>query len=585
MWRHFCSPWLWLALVFLLLVGRTVEVHLFPDPRVWAKSQSQYWTQVTVSAGRGGIFDARSVPLAISVPSVSFFVDPQFWEPRDAERLRGLFDGGVIRRLSAPMKGRFHWVDRKRTIEFARRVRSLDLKGIYPLKEQTRIYPQGGILAQTIGFCDTDDRGLAGLELSLESALFSAPQIRVVARAASGRTLDILSPLAEVTSPQGGEARLTVDSRIQHILEDVLGRGAQKERAKWGAALCMDPRSGAVLGLASWPTFNPSDRKTMAQKESLRNNVLGRVFEPGSTMKPIIMGIALENGYVSPGETFSCPSRMKIADGSVGEFNGHSYGRLNTQEIIMKSSNVGMAQIGMRFKPQYGYEALRQWGFGRLTGLEVPGEESGIVYKPEQWYGVIPANIAIGQGIAVTPIQLAVAMAAIANGGNLLQPYIVDTVVTGEGRLMYQGRRTLQAQVLAPHTAAWLREAMRRVVVEGTGKKADIPGLFVAGKTGTAQIAEKGKYKVNRHVASFVGYWPYRAPELLLLVIVGEPQNVRDEGGAIAAPLFREMAEAIAQLGPVKPQGAFLPSGSRLSLSSGVPEGTSSAFEVLEASF
>lgn len=582
MLRLFRSPWLWIVLLFLLLVARTVEVHLFPDLRVLAKAQGQYWTQVTVSAGRGSIFDVRGVPLAISVPSVSFFVDPQFWDPRDAERLRGLFDGDVIRRLATQMKGRFHWIDRKRDLAFAQRVRSLDLKGIYPLKEQTRIYPQGSILAQTLGFCDMDDRGLAGLELGLENVLFSSPQMRVVARAASGRTMDILSPLAEVTSPQGGEARLTVDSRIQHILEDTLGRGAKKERAKWAAALCVNPRNGAVLGLASWPTFNPNERKTMSHREALRNNVLGRVFEPGSTMKPIIMGIALENGYISPGESFFCPSRLRIADGSVGEFNGHSYGRLNLQEIIMKSSNVGMAQIGMRFKPQYGYEALRQWGFGRYAGLEVPGEEVGIVYKPEQWYGVIPSNIAIGQGIAVTPLQLAMAMCAIANGGDLLQPYIVASVTTGEGRLLYQGRRTLRAQVLAPRTTAWLREAMRRVVAEGTGRKADIPGLFVAGKTGTAQIAEKGKYMAHRHIASFVGYWPYKNPEFVLLVIVGEPKNARDEGGAIAAPLFREMAEAISQLAPEDPWQATRPLFPRVAMFSGAPKGAAPGSQIGE---
>lgn len=541
-------------------MARTVEVHLFPDPRVTAKAQGQYWTQVTVSSGRGSIYDVQGVPLAISVPSVSFFVDPQFWDPRDAALLRGLFDNATLQKLSSSLKGRFHWLDRKTPPEFASRVRSLDLKGIYPLKEQTRMYPQRGILAQTLGFCDMDDRGLAGLELGLESALFSPPQVRVVARAASGKTMDILSPLAEVTAPQGGTVSLTIDSRIQHILEEVLARGAKAENARWAGAVCIDPKTGAVLGLASWPSFDPNNRQTMGNRESLRNNIIGRVYEPGSTLKPIIMGIALENGYVAPGEQFFCPSRMRFADGSVGEFNGHSYGRLNIQEIIIKSSNVGMAQIGMRFKPQYGYEALRQWGFGRTTGIELPGEETGLVYKPEQWYGVIPANIAIGQGIAMTPLQLATAICAIANGGDLLQPFLVASVTTGDGQSLYRGRRTLQAKVLSPRTTTWLRETMRRVVIEGTGKKADIPGLDVAGKTGTAQIADRGKYMEHRHVASFVGYWPYKTPRFVLLVIVGEPKNTRDEGGVIAAPLFRDMAEAIARLDPERSVHVGLPS-------------------------
>lgn len=544
--RMLRNPWLWLVATLFFLIGRTVEVQMFPDPRVVAQARKQYWTQVTVSTSRGTIFDKNDIPLAISIPSFSFFVDPQEWKAESAQQLAGKFEESVVRRLSGPLRGRFHWVARKIDGSRAEELKQVKLEGFFSMKEQKRVYPHGSSLAHILGYCDIDDNGLAGIERAWDRVLFSPPQVRVVVRTAGGEIMDLLSPLAEITTPKAGKVVLTVDARVQHIMEEVIAQAATRENVSWAAGICLDPNTGAVKGMVSWPAFDANKRETLEISEAKRNNVIGRVYEPGSTLKPVMMGIALEHGYVFRGEVFhNCPGRIKVADTMIREVQGRAHGTQTLADILVNSSNVGMAMIGMRFHPQQMYETLTQWGFGRRTSIELPGEEEGLVYTPERWYGAIPSNMAIGQGIAVTPLQLAVAISAIANGGTLLQPYIVQEAVDGMGKKIYEGRRTSRGQVLSAGTSSWLREAMRNVILRGTGKRAGIEGISISGKTGTAQVAEKGKYLEHRYVASFVGFWPSEKPENVLLVILGEPKAGKDMGGLVAAPVFKEIVEAM----------------------------------------
>ena len=546
LFRVLRNPWLWIVSALFFLAGRTVEIQLFPDPRVVAQAKKQYWAQVTVSTSRGTIFDRNGIPLAISIPSISFFVDPQEWKAESAQQLKGKFEESTIRKLSGPLRGRFHWVARKIDGIRAEELKQLKLEGLFTMKEQKRVYPHGSSLSHILGYCDIDDNGLSGIERAWDRVLFSPPQVRVVVRTAGGETLDLLSPLAEITAPKAGKVILTVDARIQHIMEETVEKAAVRENVSWAAAVCLDPNSGAVKGMVSWPSFDANKRETLEVSEAKRNNVIGRVYEPGSTLKPVIMGIALEHGYVSKGEVFhNCPGRIKVADTTIREVQGRAHGTQTLTDVLVNSSNVGMAMIGMRFRSQQMYETLTQWGFGRRTNIELPGEEEGLVYTPERWYGAIPSNIAIGQGVAVTPLQLATAISAIVNGGTLLQPYLVQEATDGSGKKIYEGRRTPRGQVLSEETAVWLRNAMREVILRGTGKRANVQGVSVSGKTGTAQIAEKGKYLEHRYVASFVGFWPSDKPENVLLVILGEPKAGKDMGGLIAAPLFKEIVEAM----------------------------------------
>ena len=237
-----------------------------------------------------------------------------------------------------------------------------------------------------------------------------------------------------------------------------------------------------------------------------------------------------------------------MADGFVAEAYPKAMGNIDTAHLIIKSSNVGMAQIGIRAERTKVYESLLSWGFGRESDIELPGVAKGIVPFPEQWRGVVPANIAIGQGLAMTPLQLVNAMAPIVNGGKLMSPYIVKTAVNSSGKTVYRGEPQVMREVLTPETARWMRRAMRDTVLEGTGKRADTKVTQLAGKTGTAQVPEGGKYSRKRYVASFIGFWPYEDPKYLMLLVIGEPTSGRYYGGELAAPPFKAIVEEMADL-------------------------------------
>ncbi|MEA4881516.1 MAG: penicillin-binding protein 2 [Synergistaceae bacterium] len=543
------SPWVFVFLFFAVILWRIASLQLFPDPRVERQSRRQYWSHIPVSTNRGFIYDRNGNALALSIPASSFFLDPAHWSPSDAPKLEGILPPSIVKTISGNLPGRFLWLVRKTDADMASRLRALKLKGIYEIGEKKRLYPNKSLSAHVLGFCDIDDRGLSGIELVWDKVLYSPPGIRILAKESSGRTLDI-SRVSE--NPEGkntGTVTLTTDSRIQFIVERRLEEGVVMNGAKWGSAVCLDPETGAVLAMASWPTFDPNVRGNMTNLKKIINNSIGRTFEPGSTFKPVILGIAIERGVVRTNEVFRCPYRIKVADGSISEATRKDYGSLSVSEILSKSSNTGMAQIGMRVKAFDMYNSVREWGFNRDPGIELNGTEEGLLASPEQWRGVIPSNIAIGQGLAVTSLQMAAAMGAIANGGHLLRPYIVSKVRDSAGQVVYKGERQLVREVLSPWTAEWLRTVMKDAVKNGTGKQADVPSLSVAGKTGTAQVAEKGEYIKGKWVASFSGFWPSEKSQYVLLVVVGEPSMGKYYGGDVAAPVFRGIVEDMMQIG------------------------------------
>lgn len=541
--------WILVFLCFGVLVWRVGSLQLLPDPRVQRQSQRQYWNHIPVSTNRGFIYDKNGNALALSVPTSSFFIDPLFWDPADGSKLKGILPQSVITTISSPLKGRFVWLARKVDEKTAEKVRALNLRGIYELSEKKRLYPNNALLAHVIGFCDVDDRGLSGIEMVWDKALYSPPGVRVLAKESSGKNLDVTG-FSETRHARGvGSVTLTVDSRIQFIVERRLNEGAAEHGAKWGSIVCLDPKSGAVLAMASWPSFDPNRRSDLTDAKRIINNSIGRTYEPGSTFKPMVLGIALERGSVSKGEVFNCPYRIEVADGHVSEATNRGYGRLSVPEILVKSSNTGMAQIGLRVKASDMYNGVREWGFGQSVGIELNGVETGLLSTPEQWRGVVPSNIAIGQGLAVTPLHLATALAAIANGGDLLRPFIVSDVRNAEGHILYSGERMVLREVLSRQTAQWLRTVLRDAVKKGTGRGADIQGMELAAKTGTAQVAEKGKYVKGKWVASFGGFWPAERAEYVLLVVIGEPSKGKYYGGDVAAPVFRRIMEDMMQIG------------------------------------
>jgi cell division protein FtsI (penicillin-binding protein 3)/stage V sporulation protein D (sporulation-specific penicillin-binding protein) len=544
-WRS-RSAWGAVLIVILLLAAQTVRVHAFPDHRVSRQSQRQYWAQVPISTSRGDIRDRNDIPLAISVPSVSFFVDPLYWKPASADELAPFFGKGVADKFGRSLSGRFHWVVRKVPSEMAQPLIDKKIPGLFTIRESQRMYPHGELASHVIGFCDIDGYGLSGVEREWNNVLFSPPQTRLFVSDARGNLLDLIGSNAGTLQAGAGSIRLTIDSKIQQIVEWKLREGAISTGSKWSAGICVDPRTGEIIAMASYPWIDLNDRANFGNVEALRNNVIGRVYEPGSTFKPIMLGLAKEMGLTPPGEKFFCRGKTSIADGVIRDVSSH--GNLDQEGLLVKSCNTGMATLGNRMNPHRAYGMLKQFGFGMKSDVEISGEEEGLLRSPEEWLGMTKANVAIGQGLAVTPLQLAMGISAIANGGELLKPYIIAEVRNASGKVIHQGRKRVRNAVLNTETSRWIREALSKTVNIGTGKAARVEGVDLAGKTGTAQIATQGTYMKGHYVSSFVGFWPHGNPEYVMLIVLGEPSGMKYYGGEIAAPVFKAIVEDMSRL-------------------------------------
>ncbi|MBQ4402668.1 MAG: penicillin-binding protein 2 [Synergistaceae bacterium] len=545
------NPWI-LFVIFFVVIGCTLAArHCYPDPRIVQQSQHQYWRRVPVKSTRGIIQDVKGNALVISETLPSFAIDPSMIKSKDLEEIAQVVSPDTMVKITSAMgkKTRFLWINHKVQDREAAKFLTLmqKVRAVLKVDEPYRKYTNQNLMSHVLGFCDNENRGQAGIEQAWDNTLYNPPGQKIVVRRQNSQAASLMErePERRAVTPI---VTLTLDSRIQYVVEKHLFRTAEHERAKWAVAICMNPMTGEILAMASYPTYDPSNRKSLTM-EALSNGAVSRTYEPGSTFKPVYMAVALERGWVRKDEMFFCPAKLKVADGFIRESDARvALGNVNTAQLLIKSSNVGMAQIGIRADKLKTYESLQALGFGKETDVELPGVSRGILPYPENWRGITPANIAIGQGLAVTPIQLVTAMAAVVNGGKLMSPYIVKEAVNSLGELVYRGEPKVMREVMTADTAQWIRQAMRRVILEGTGKRAATTITNVAGKTGTAQVAGKGGYLPGKYVASFIGFWPYEDPKYLMLIAIGEPSNGRYYGGELAAPVFKSIVEEMAEL-------------------------------------
>ena len=546
------SKSVWRAAYFILIVLAvgTAWIQLKPDVRVVRQSHKQYWASVAVSASRGEIKDRNNIPLAVSVPATSFFIDPKYWDPQSADLLLKPFGKKIAMKFSKKLPGRFYWIVRNVPKEKAEALLDKEIPGLYKISERIRVYPHKELASHLLGFCDIDDYGQAGIELAWNHILFSPPRTRFLTRDSKGKTLDIMGGKSGVLKNTSGSIKLTIDSRFQQIMEWRLTEGAKATKSAWGAGVIVDPNTGEILALASYPALDPNDRKNFKDQNAVRNNVVGRVFEPGSIFKPITMSIAIETGAANKNSTYNCRGTMKLFDKTMSEVNKKAHGIQDLTHVLMNSCNIGMSLMSMGVPRHQAYGMLKQFGFGEKTEAELSGEEVGLIKSPEEWLGTVPANIFIGQGIAVTPLQVVMAIASIANGGSLLKPYLVSEVLDSDGKVIHKGGRRVRYQVMSPTTSEFMRSAMKKVVSEGGGKLASSEKVSIAGKTGTAQVAIGGEYVKGQNVASFVGFWPAEKPKYVMIISLGEPQGARYYGGQISAPIFKSIAEDISQISP-----------------------------------
>src|SRR3954452_13587634 len=498
---------------------------------------TQQEADLVVPARRGAITDRAGTELAVSQPAMTIAATPYLVKDpaRVAARLAGLIDkpeDEILRQLARRDTG-FAYVARHVPAGRARKVQALKVEGLEFIPEFTRVYPRDWMASQLLGTVGTDNQGLSGLEYSQDRFLRGADGEQRLLKDALGEAIEMKE--TRPTEP-GQDLRLTLDANIQDKAEEVLARLGQEWKPKGATAIVMDPRNGSLLALANSPRVNanqPGDAPDYARQDRAG----GATYEPGSTFKPFTVAGALEEKEVTPDTQFNLAPTIKVADREIGESHARGYVTLNTRQILEQSSNVGAITIGQRLGAKAFDKWVRRFGFGQPTGIDLPGEEQGIVLPLERYSGSSMGNLPIGQGIAVTPMQMATAYSSIANGGILRPAHVVESV---------GGRKTREPnghRVISEATASSLRRMLEGVLGPGgTASGAAIPGYMLAGKTGTAEKPDPvtGGYSQSKFVSSFVGFAPAKQPKLLVAVMVDEPHG-EIYGGRVAGPAFRDI--------------------------------------------
>lgn len=532
---------LWMTAVF----GRLSYLQLFEHGEYLSRALRQQQRTIEITPERGAIYDRNMQPLAMSIP-----VDSAFGVPAEIadEQLAARLLSGVVDVPQEVLEDRFAssksftWISRKLPPEKAEAITALNLKGIYLQKENKRFYPKHDLAAHVLGFVDMDEKGLGGIEYELDKEIRGESGKIVVMEDARRRWFD--STQAKLN--KGEDVVLTLDEKIQFIVERELNAAIAQTHAIAGSAIVMNPNNGEILALANWPTFNPN-KASEASAESRMDRAVSALYEPGSTFKLITLAAAFNEGITRPDEVFDCENGSIVVAGH--RIHDHKpFGLLNVSEILAKSSDVGAIKIALRLQSPRFYDYIRAFGFGTPTGVDLPGESKGLLRPVEDWGSFSIGSISMGQEVGVTPIQLISAVSAIANGGLLYKPRVVEELERNGHPQPVEGASASAEpkRVIRPDTAATLRRLMEGVVLNGTGPKAHLDGWTSAGKTGTAQKIDPatGRYSRTKYIASFTGFAPINDPAVTILVSLDSPVGLH-EGGDVAAPVFKRIAEQV----------------------------------------
>jgi len=534
------------ALVFVCTAGRAFYLQVLQNDRLVKLAEKQHNRIVALTPGRGAIYDQHNAPLAVSIEMDSCYAETRNLEslPDAAAKLAPLL-GYSAAELQAKLKAsrNFVWLARRIAPEVAQKVRALELDGVGFVKESKRFYPNSEVAAHVIGFTGTDPGGLEGVEKKYDSTILGNTGYLVTERDALGRDIDLKKGQEGKSGTKGNNVVLTLDKNVQYIAEKELAQAVIKNGAKAGIAVVMEPETGRVLAMANYPTFNPNSYFKYGQA-NLRNRAISDSFEPGSTFKIFLVAAALEAHAIRSSDYFDCENGSYSYAGRTIH-DTHKYGSLSVPQILKYSSNIGAAKIGSRLGPERLYAALTGFGFGERSEIDLPGETGGMLRNQAKWYGIDLATISFGQGVTASALQIASAVSAVANGGNLMKPYLVDRITDDSGNVLKQFGPQVKRRVVSPETAKKVANMLEGVVNEGgTGTEAAVDGYRVAGKTGTAQKVDAGShsYSAKKRTASFVGFVPLDKPRLTILVVVDEP-TTSPYGGVVAAPAFSAIAQ------------------------------------------
>ena len=523
-------------LCFLVVVSRAFWLQGVQGAKLSAEAISQQTESVTVPGLRGSVLDRSGNLLASSEDAATIYATPYQVKnkPRAAKQIAAILEekpGEVLEALSE--ESGFAYIAHKVPLATAAKIEKLQLEGIGQLPDSRRVYPQGSMAGQVIGVVGSENQGLTGLEAGEESVLGGTDGERRVVRDALGDPIR----LETVKQAEDGEdIQLTLDPVIQQKTEEVLAGVGETYSPQGATAIVVDPRTSQVLAMANWPPIDPGEFEE-ASNEELMNQATGFNYEPGSTFKAFTVAAALEEKLVTPTTEFTLAPQIQVADRTIEDAEERGTENMTVAQILARSSNVGAVTIGLQVGATKFSKWIEKFGFGRPTGVQFPNEEQGIVPKLDEYSGSTIGNLPIGQGLAVTPIQMVAAYSAIADDGILRPPQLIKRI--GEQKVHEpKGKR-----VIKPEVAAEIREMLEGVLAAGgTASEVSVPGYTLAGKTGTAQVAENGGYSETKYVASFIGFAPAQNPQLLAAVIVDQPQG-EIYGGSVAAPAFGQIAE------------------------------------------
>ncbi len=506
-------------------------------------AEDQHNRIVELEPRRGTIFDRYMDPLALNLDVQSVYCDAR--SVRDKEhtalvlsRVLGIDPAETISKLKRDKA--FVWIKRKIDQSSYEALVEEDLQGIYFVTESKRKYPNDSMASHIVGFAGMDNRGLEGLELSFDSYLRGKPGWRHMVRDARMQTV-LFDEISSVPAKNGQNLVLTIDSVIQYIAEDELAEMARKFNISGGTIIVMDPYSGKVLAMANYPDYD-LNAFSKASEASRKNTAVSSVYEPGSVFKIVAASAAIEEGVVTLDDRVYCEKGKFNVRGRV--LNDHRpHGDLSFSEVIARSSNIGVVKVAMELGEEKLYEYIKKFGFGKITGIDMPGELPGISRPCSAWWKSDITTIPMGQGIAVTPIQLAAAISVIANGGELMTPYVVEKITTWQGADIKTFSPVKKRRVIKKGTCDKIKKALRDVVAQGTGRRAGSEIYETAGKTGTAQMASPdGGYYPDRYYATFIGFAPVEVPAVSIVVIAEDPRRSYF-GGTVAGPTFKSVAE------------------------------------------
>jgi len=548
-WRVVIIATLIIAL-FAMVSLKALELQVLDRERAFKIARKQHHGTSTLLPRRGRILDRNGKELAVNVDVKSVYANPkEVVDPKNtahilSEKL-GVSEEKIHKRVASNKS--FVWVKRLADSKAADELKESDVKGLGFIPEPKRIYPNGTLLGQVIGFTDIDSIGIEGIEYKYDDSLIGKTRKITLKRDARGhKILSDPNEIQEIDRDEssGNDITLTIDSQIQHIVERELKEGIEVVGGEKGMAIVMNPETGEVLAMSSYPFVDPNSYSKFPV-ENRRNLPVWYAYEPGSTMKVFLAASAIEDKKVNPNSQFNCENgRRKIGSAVIKDIKPR--GTLTVSEIVKYSSNIGASKIGETLGRDSYYKYLKKFGFGDKTGIGLPGESKGQLASPRKWGAIELATISFGQGVSVTSLQLVTALSAIANGGYLMQPYIIEKIVDPEGHVLKENKPEVVTRVISYDTSDQMKRIMQSVVEDGTGKKAQIPGFSVAGKTGTAQIPnpQSGGYYSDRYIASFIGFTPVEDPEIVMAVIVEAPRK-KTHGGSVAGPIFKQIAEKV----------------------------------------